>query len=54
VPAPCQYAHKIAEFYMTIGAAKKGKRNDGLFKGGASQDQEAFVKQKCNEIKPLN
>ena len=20
VPAPCQYAHKIAEFYMTIGA----------------------------------
>lgn len=24
VPAPCQYAHKIADFYMTIGVAKKG------------------------------
>jgi len=23
VPAPCQYAHKIAEFYMNIGANKK-------------------------------
>jgi hypothetical protein len=36
VPAPCQYAHKIAEFYMTIGAAKKGKRNDGESRSGAS------------------
>jgi hypothetical protein len=54
VPAPCQYAHKIAEFYMTIGAAKKSKRNDGPSKSGASQEQEAFVKQRCNEITPLN
>lgn len=23
VPAPCQYAHKIAEFFMTIGANKR-------------------------------
>ena len=23
VPAPCQYAHKIAEFYFKIGVAKK-------------------------------
>ena len=23
VPAPCQYAHKVAEFFMTIGATKK-------------------------------
>jgi len=23
VPAPCQYAHKIAEFFMNIGANKK-------------------------------
>jgi hypothetical protein len=27
VPAPCQYAHKIAEFYMTIGATKKRHHN---------------------------
>jgi hypothetical protein len=26
VPAPCQYAHKIAEFYMTIGANRKNKK----------------------------
>ena len=25
VPAPCQYAHKIAEFYMTIGAHQNRK-----------------------------
>jgi len=34
VPAPCQYAHKIADFYMTIGVAKRGsghqsKKNPG-------------------------
>ena len=27
VPAPCQYAHKIAEFYMTIGATRGKKKN---------------------------
>jgi len=26
VPAPCQYAHKIAEFYMNIGANRKQKK----------------------------
>ena len=28
VPSPCQYAHKIAEFYMTIGAARPGGINN--------------------------
>lgn len=31
VPAPCQYAHKIAEFYFNIGAARK--------KAGTNQQQ---------------
>ena len=45
VPAPCQYAHKIAEFYMTIGAAKKGHGNrNNNCKGGVSEQQESFVK----------
>ena len=39
---------------MTIGAAKKSKRNDGPSESGASQEQEAFVKQRCYEITPLN
>ena len=52
VPAPCQYAHKIAEFYMTIGVAKKGhgRNNGGQNRNGA---QEAMVKQRCLEQTPL-
>ena len=26
VPAPCQYAHKIAEYFMNIGVASHNKR----------------------------
>lgn len=51
VPAPCQYAHKIAEFYVTIGASKKPR-------GGNSQKCSKEVLQAhdfCKkEIEPLN
>merc|ERR1719476_1303909 len=50
VPAPCQYAHKIAEFYMTIGVAKKGNnRNQGQNRGAQHPEQEATIRQKCLE-----
>jgi len=54
VPAPCQYAHKIADFYMTIGAAKKGRGGDRRPQGGWDLQQEGHIKQQCVEIKPLS
>jgi len=54
VPAPCQYAHKIADFYMTIGVAKRGDRNDRRQNGGCNPQQENAVKRKCAEVVPLN
>ena len=48
VPAPCQYAHKIAEFYMNIGANKK--------KNPVRCSKEVVIAQeKCAKlIQPLN
>ena len=54
VPAPCQYAHKIADFYMTIGVAKKGRQADRRPGQGCNAQQENFVKQQCIEVMPLN
>ena len=52
VPAPCQYAHKIAEFYMTIGVTTRGKNRS---REDEPKPQDRSVKSKCTEqIKPLN
>lgn len=56
VPAPCQYAHKIAEFYMTIGATRKSKKPS---KPSCSSQQTkkmhaACLKEVSVEIQPLN
>lgn len=53
VPAPCQYAHKIADFYMTIGVAKRD-RQDRRQNSGCNPQQENAIKQKCIEVLPLN
>ena len=51
VPAPCQYAHKITEFYDTIGVTNRRNRK-------REEDENAqarTVKEKCTEkIEPLN
>ena len=46
VPAPCQYAHKIAEFYMNIGAAKKSRC--------AYQAHPSVLKEVERAVEPLN
>ena len=51
VPAPCQYAHKIAEFYMTIGVTNRRNKNGRE----EVKPQEQTIKEKCSEkIEPLN
>ena len=51
VPAPCQYAHKIAEFYMTI--RKQTKRNQPAT--GELAAQTAAVLSNCEQyVDPLS
>ena len=52
VPAPCQYAHKIADFYVSSGLARKSKGNNGK-KGGVNANQAQAIKQQCLEVLPL-
>ena len=55
VPAPCQYAHKIADFYMTIGVAKRGGGNDrNKNDSRCNPQQENAVKRKCVDVTALN
>ena len=54
VPAPCQYAHKIADFYVTIGVTKKGFHGGNKKVARNSAVQETKIKQNCMQIKPLN
>ena len=50
VPAPCQYAHKIAEFYMNIGANRKNKKQEA-----APEKEEAIAREEvANNVQPLN
>ena len=52
VPAPCQYAHKIAEFYMTIGVTSRRHQDREESAPGA---QEQCIRGKVTEqIEPLN
>ena len=52
VPAPCQYAHKIAEFYMTIGATRKSKKGT---QHCANEAQYSAVQKGVNQfVEPLN
>lgn len=53
MPAPCQYAHKIADFYMTIGVAKR-ERNDRQKNSGCNPKQESAIKRECDRVLPLN
>jgi hypothetical protein len=49
VPAPCQYAHKIAEFFMNIGANRKKQQKQPCSK------EALLLKQKVDQaIMPLN
>ena len=51
VPAPAQYAHKIAEFYETIGVTNRRNQPRDEPEGG----QERTIKSRCSEsIEPLN
>ena len=55
VPAPCQYAHKIADFYMTLGVASKGKPKQSCARQAQrNQAQETAIKNQLVSIKPLN
>lgn len=50
VPAPCQYAHKIAEFFMNIGANKKKGQNKF-----PSCKEALMLKQRVEQsVEPLN
>lgn len=53
VPAPCQYAHKIAEFYTRVGLESHDKQRKG---GGKkpSDKREAQARQECESVIPLN
>jgi len=48
VPAPCQYAHKIAEFFMNIGANRKRAPQE------CSKQVELARKQVQRLVEPLN
>ena len=55
VPAPCQYAHKIADFNTQVNMGRNGRNNYG--KRSSAQinpHQLNFVKQKCLEVKSLD
>ena len=48
VPAPCQYAHKIADFYLNIGANKKGAASQ------PGREQKAVLQQVEQEVAALS
>ena len=51
VPAPCQYAHKIADFYVSSCLARKSKHQQG--KPHNLSNQMAIVKSNCQTVTPL-
>jgi len=54
VPAPCQYAHKIAEFYTRVGLVPHDKQRKGQGKK-ATDKRENQARQECEKsITPLN
>lgn len=55
VPAPCQYAHKIAEFYMTIGATKRGKKGQKSNVSNEHAGQHAAISKEVEDgVQVLN
>ena len=55
VPAPCQYAHKIAEFYMTIGVTSRRHQDRDQREPKSPGSQERCIRGKVTEqIEPLN
>ena len=54
VPAPCQYAHKIAEFYMTIGATRRSKKSKPSCGAQAKAMHDACTREVQQEVQPLN
>ena len=52
VPAPAQYAHKIAEFFMTIGVTTRGKRRSSDHEQKAQA--RAIMDKVDQEIDPLD
>ena len=53
VPAPCQYAHKIAEFYMTITDIEK-KISKKAIKETNAQQKATIQKKIVDQQDPLN
>ena len=52
VPAPCQYAHKIAEFYTNVGLAKHDKQRQT--KGSKASRQQSAQEQCERNVEALN
>lgn len=54
VPAPCQYAHKIADFNTQVNMGRNGRNNYGKKSAQINPHQLNIVKQKCLEVKSLD
>ena len=53
VPAPCQYAHKIAEFYMTIGVNRQ-RKNKGAQQRECGRQALELAQRIERDVVPIN